>query len=255
MIPEFRKSINSILYDRMTSPFYGALIISWIIWNWKAIYLTLFVSEEMIKETKIDYIVANYSSLENLITYPVISTLAILLVLPFIANGAYWTSLKFKNWRQIQKNNIEKKQLLTLEQSIAIRKELKQKEFEYEEILQKRENQIESLNQVISQLENSKNENLSTYTSDNRPDNGKDSTLIAYENLKANSKAIDFFEQSQKSIEKNYHFPSNVPDWVKEYYVVNGIFDRKRYNDGGFYYTTTENGKELYKMYFNEKYI
>jgi hypothetical protein len=54
MQSEIKKSINSILFERLTSPLYGTLIISWLIWNWKIIYLTLFVdSEENYEEIEI----------------------------------------------------------------------------------------------------------------------------------------------------------------------------------------------------------
>jgi len=252
MITELRKSINAILSERLSSPFYGALIISWIIWNWKTIYLTLFVSESKINGTKIDFIIENYSSSKNLIIYPILSTLVILLIIPFISNGAYWTNLKFKNWRQKKRNNIENKQLLTLEQSIEIRKELKQKEFEYEEILQKREKQIVDLNQIINEFNKHQKEKLSELEKDINLSN--DTSKITYKSLKENKEAFDFFEQSYKALEKDEQFPSDVPDLIIEYYIVNGIFERNKYASGKFYYTRTSISKTLYKMYFTEKY-
>lgn len=53
---EFLKSIRAVLYDRVASPFYGTLIISWLLWNWKIPYVTFFVSESLLKMTKIEYI-------------------------------------------------------------------------------------------------------------------------------------------------------------------------------------------------------
>ena len=35
---DVKKSLNSIINERISSPFYGTLILSWLIWNWK--YLT-----------------------------------------------------------------------------------------------------------------------------------------------------------------------------------------------------------------------
>jgi hypothetical protein len=45
MLDDFRKSINSVLYERMTSPLFGALLISWCIWNWDILYF-LFADRE-----------------------------------------------------------------------------------------------------------------------------------------------------------------------------------------------------------------
>jgi hypothetical protein len=69
MIEETKKSIQSILYQRVSSPFYGTSIVSWLIWNWKVIYLTIFVSEKIIKKSKIDFIVDNYSEINHLVSF------------------------------------------------------------------------------------------------------------------------------------------------------------------------------------------
>ena len=76
MLTELRKSTNAILFERVTSPFFGTLVISWSLWNWKIIYLTFFVNEELLKGTnKIDYIVSNYINIHNIITYPLFQQL------------------------------------------------------------------------------------------------------------------------------------------------------------------------------------
>ena len=94
MISELTKSINSILYERVTSPLYGALFFSWSLWNWKIVYLTIFVSAESIEGTKIDYISNNYNDIHFLLTYPVISTLLLLTIVPFLTNASYWTHIE-----------------------------------------------------------------------------------------------------------------------------------------------------------------
>ena len=50
------KSVNSILKERLTSPLFGTLIITWLVSNWEIVYVTLFVSEKYLKENRIDYI-------------------------------------------------------------------------------------------------------------------------------------------------------------------------------------------------------
>ena len=121
MIDEFKKSLNSTLYERVTSPLYGALIASWIVWNWKILYLTFFVSPDEIESNKLDYISNNLLDINNLIYLPLFSTVVILTVIPYIGNAAYWVSLHFKKWRVDKRNSIEEKRLLTLEQSNGIR--------------------------------------------------------------------------------------------------------------------------------------
>lgn len=125
MIDELKKSLNSILNDRLVSPLFGTFIFSWLIWNWKIIYLTLFISEKQIETNKIAFIVENYNSEYNLLIYPLVSTLMLLTIVPFISNGTYWLSLIFSQWKVNKKNEIQKNQLITLEQSIALREKIK----------------------------------------------------------------------------------------------------------------------------------
>lgn len=152
MFDEARKSINSILYERMTSPLYGTLIITWLIWNWKIVYLTLFVSEDQIEGDKITYIVHHYCDLWTLIYWPLISTVAIIVLIPFISNGAYWLTLKFNLWRHDQKIKIENNQVLSIEQSIELRTEMANMEARFKESLNSKDEQVKSLLAQISQL-------------------------------------------------------------------------------------------------------
>lgn len=168
MIEETKKSIQSILTQRVSSPFYGTLIISWLIWNWKIIYLTLFISEKKINDSKIDFIIANYSETCNLVWYPLISTILLLTVIPFITNGAYWLDLLFDNWRVNKKNNIEMKQLLTIEQSINLREQIVNMEKRFETLLADKNIEIEQLKLIIN---NNKSENFLEFKDDSNKDN------------------------------------------------------------------------------------
>lgn len=152
MLSEFRKSISAVLYERMTSPLYGTLIISWLIWNWKIVYLTLFISESSIDSTKIDYIIENYCNIHALVTLPLISSALLITVVPFISNGAYWLSLKFDKWRSDKKNEIERSKLLTLEQSIQIRNEMSEQEEKFKKSLDGNENEIKILKGQVVEL-------------------------------------------------------------------------------------------------------
>lgn len=153
MLDEFKKSISSALYERVVSPFYGTLLVSWSVWNWKIVYLTLFISESSIKADKISYILTNYSDIHHLVTYPLISTALLLTVFPFVTNGAFWLSLKFHKWKVDKKHEIERSQLLTLEQSIELRSEVAEKEKHFEEMLSGKNREIESLKIQLEELE------------------------------------------------------------------------------------------------------
>ena len=78
----------------------------------------------------------NISYTAFLIWYPLLSTVILLTLIPFVSNGAYWLSLKFEKWRVDNKNEIEKKQLLTLEQSIQLRGQIIESERKFDSLLQ-----------------------------------------------------------------------------------------------------------------------
>lgn len=149
MFDEVRKSISAILYERTTSPLFGSLIISWSIWNWKIIYLTLFVSEDRINGDKIDYILNNFWDNHYIFSYPILSTVALITIIPFFSNGAYWLSAKFEQWRTNQKNIIEKNQLLTLDQSVAIREELNSQQNKLETVLSSKNLEIKQFKEIV----------------------------------------------------------------------------------------------------------
>lgn len=153
MIDDIKKSVNSILYERTTSPLYGTFIVSWIIWNWKIVYLTLFISAEKLNINKIDYILSNFWDPHYLITYPLISTIIFLTVVPFMSNAAYWLALRFNKWKKDQKNQINLKQLLTLEQSMELREQILVQQEKFEKLLENKNLEIKQLTLMIENVE------------------------------------------------------------------------------------------------------
>lgn len=60
----FLESLKKNLRDRFGSIMYGTFILSWCIWNWKSVYTTFFVDQNLLFEKfhqlKIDYIINMY---------------------------------------------------------------------------------------------------------------------------------------------------------------------------------------------------
>lgn len=155
MINDIKNSFSKILNERITSPFYGTLAISWLLWNWRIIYLTLFIDEKTIEKDKISYIIENFSDLNHLITYPLISTAILIIIVPFVSNGAYWISLHFNQWKINKRNEVQKKELLTLEQSINLREQIKSQEKRFEELLEDKNLRVKQLETEINLLKKS----------------------------------------------------------------------------------------------------
>jgi hypothetical protein len=66
-------------------------------------------------------------------------------VIPFASNGAYWLSMKFENWKIEKKKSIEKKQLLSFEQSLALREEIIEQQSKLDRMLGSKDLEIEQL--------------------------------------------------------------------------------------------------------------
>jgi hypothetical protein len=258
MIDEIKKSINSIFSDRISSPFYGTLIVSWLIWNWKIVYLTFFIDQDQIAGNKIEFIQTHYSDIHVLVTFPILSTIVLLTVLPFITNGAFWLDTVFTTWRINQKNKIEGKQLLTIEQSIRLRTEIRELEESIEKLLEKKNEEIKMLKQELelkskpsTTPSSSKNTTAKRTT---RSGKGSSYGLGDYTQLKKNSKLFDVLEDVVKSIREKSQFPTGLDPKVKEYYLVNEIVDEDKDAFGNTIYFLTFRGEEIYKEHFNKSF-
>ncbi len=241
---EIRKSINSVLYERLASPFYGTLILSWLIWNWKIVYITFFISENKIEGTKIDYIVTNYSDINYLITFPLISTLLLLTLIPFIGNGAYWLSLKFNKWKSDKKNEVEKKQLLTLEQSIQLREVIAEQEKRFDNLLLDKNTEIK---QLKLQIDSSKG--FVVPTSKSKVNDGILQNLA--DRIKSNTQLSQSLEKINYYIKGGYSGLNDQMDVSSlNFFESNDIIENK----GKGMFNLTENGKEINRLLTNDTF-
>lgn len=264
MITEFKKSVDGILSERLASPLYGTFIISWMLWNWKIIYLTIFISDSKIEGTKIDYIVENYSNHWYLITGPAISTLLLLTIMPILTISAYWLQLFFNDKRLKIKNAREKNQLLTIEQSNAIRKEIRDKEKDFNDLLVKKDETIKAQKDEISSLirkidaisiQNKKND--SSLIEDSEKNNSLLQLKSDFETdkdyafLLSHKKAFDAFMETAEMVKNNQSFPLELDKVLEEFYLVNGIFEEN--NIGNI--VLSDKGRRIYQTIFNKKFI
>ncbi|MDP5198565.1 hypothetical protein [Flavobacterium sp. DG2-3] len=245
MIDEIKKSINSIFEERVSSPFYGTLITSWLIWNWKIVYLTFFVDQDKLKGTKIDFIMNNYNDIWDLIYFPLISTVILLTVIPFLTNGAYWLDLKFTTWRINQKNDIEGKKLLTLEQSIKLRSDLRELEENFEKLLERKNGEIQLLQNQLNELNNSKTKQ------DIIDFNGEETASGDYKALIEKNLIEDFVKCYKVFYNGASPFPEDIAEEKREFFIVNGYFR----SSGSKYFVITEKARNIYAEIFNRNYV
>jgi hypothetical protein len=145
MFDEIRKSIQLILYERITSPLSGALLFSWFVWNWKIPYLLFFDGNLLPFAKKLEYVENNYFTYDHNLYFPILSPLFLTLVYPFATTGILNVWLRFKKWQNSIKNQIEGSQLLTQDQSLQLRLQLRHQQDEFSDLLRAKDEEIETL--------------------------------------------------------------------------------------------------------------
>ncbi len=147
MLEEIKESIKNNLNDKIFNPFWGAFIISWILWNWNIFYLTFFIDSELLfkKENilKIDYIKNIYqwnnflnifSNLFHLLFFPLISSYVIIFWLPKLTSIFYEKYLENENQNKLLKIKKEEEFLKIKSQKLEKEKTILKEEADIRKI-------------------------------------------------------------------------------------------------------------------------
>lgn len=141
---EFIESVDIAVQERITSPFYGYFIVSWIVLNWKIIYIAFFVNQEkIIEKTNLlrhEYLSSSfplYLSWKHFwlfLIYPFVLTTLFFWLFPYITRFFYRKSLKNQKKLKIieiqetRQQRKEEKKLIREETQLIKEKAEKQKE-------------------------------------------------------------------------------------------------------------------------------
>lgn len=146
---DFFKTLFANATERIKNPLIGTFLMSWIVFNWKAI-LFLIVSTNDI-ESKFETLSANYSNIWNLLGLPLFVTILYIFGLPWLN---LWIDDLLYYSNEKQRKRVHKKELKTikLKEDILIANiDLENKEKEYRELKSHNET-IEGLNKEIKGL-------------------------------------------------------------------------------------------------------
>ncbi|NER13548.1 hypothetical protein GWK08_08880 [Leptobacterium flavescens] len=253
MISDIKNSINKVINERLVSPFYGAYIFSWSVWNWKIIYLTIFVSEDKIHGDKITYISDNFLNWCDILLYPFLSTIALVTLIPFLANGAYWAALKFNKWKVDKRSEIQKLQQLTVEQSMELRESMRSMEEGYQKLIDNKDLRIKQLELLVDSGTNDddgddKDSTKGLITKMSFMDQDED--LIVQTILRDSSLLRTFDILSEISVSKVDIVKYNVDDKKVNYFIINDIFEQP---NNSFYFSLTEFGKKISRRIYRER--
>ena len=150
MFKELSTSLKAQLYERVSSPILGSVIVFWLVFNWEAVAY-FFLSESNI-ENKLKFIDSNFKDFDKNVFYPIIYSSIFCLTYPLISFVPFyiweWTSSrKIKS-----KNNLSMSEPLSVERSIAMRKELLDKETKIRKVIVEHNQEKEDLEEVIKSL-------------------------------------------------------------------------------------------------------
>ncbi|MHC6528851.1 hypothetical protein [Vibrio proteolyticus] len=153
MINDAITSIKAYLYERAVSPLLGSLIVSWAAWNYK--FLLLWVSGMKFPD-KLRYVHILYSSnyevyLQGMLL-PFLTSMVYLFVFTYPAEWVYRFNLGRQKILNDLKNEMQENELLTLEQSKAIRNQLAETERQFDEQIERKDRGIALRDKEIDKL-------------------------------------------------------------------------------------------------------
>lgn len=150
-------SIDRLIRDRAASPFFGTLILSWSICNWKILYVTFILDSDVINPSnKLSYILTYHWNYLDIYVYPIITTLFLVLVFPFAENKIYIQYLKYRRKRREAKENDEAKNRLTIEESNDLKKESADLLVQHRREIEKKDLIIDRKSKIIEFNDNEK---------------------------------------------------------------------------------------------------
>jgi len=170
MLEDIKKSFTSAFDKRARSPLYGTLILSWCLWNWKAIYYVIVVPYSVEYDDRIYELTHNLSNWLTLWAGPILSTVFILGFVELLSNQVYRLSMYYRKQRIEIKQKYEGMELLDIEQSYQLKEENKKAKESLAKVTNDKDKIITELNSKIVEskhlLEQTINASTDKYNTD-----------------------------------------------------------------------------------------
>lgn len=151
---EYITSLKAYLYDRTSSPLFGAFVASWCVWNFE--FLLILWSDEIfyLKRQHIyDMFRIGTEPIYSLcrgFLYPLGTAIAFLIIYPWPAELAYWYSQRMQ-YRLVKR---KKEKLLTEDESRDLILKLHQQEQEFADSITSKNEEIADLRSASKSMEN-----------------------------------------------------------------------------------------------------
>lgn len=148
---DWLRDIKDQIGERMRSPLYGVFATSWIVSNWRAIYISLFESKKTLGLSKVDFIYyklypcCEFFTYGKLFIWPVIATIIYIWALPYLVHLAFVSTEKFKDSRKQEKLKILKASVVKGEIYLDLKKK-------YDDALKSYANVIEDSSNSVTRI-------------------------------------------------------------------------------------------------------
>lgn len=154
MLKEALESLRTNWISRATSPLFGALAISWVVWNHRLLFVLF--SEKSIA-WRFNYIDSRlYPTVADFALYhfvgPVLSAVLYLYLFPYPARAVFRYTLKRRKELNDISLAIEGQQLLTLEEAQMLRKEMANAEAQRQQEKEKHAREMEQVSKANAAL-------------------------------------------------------------------------------------------------------
>lgn len=112
-------SLKTSITDKFTHPLLGSFIISWLFFNWKAVYFMVFSAHDVVYKLKA--VSENYSNLYLNLIFPLVSSLALVFLLPLFTAGYTRFIARIKEFQMNSLPELFEPHRLTLDESNSLR--------------------------------------------------------------------------------------------------------------------------------------
>lgn len=260
---EILKSFFEVSNERLKNPLIGTFMISWLLINWRPIFIALF-SEKTITE-RIELIESNYSSISFYLTAPLLIALFYVIILPYIMWGIDEIIKKSTIGRKKNRTkqiiaDYEGKQEIAIEESkLEDLKASYRDKADFNKQIEQLRNQLDDREEILksqsSEIEGLKNEkeDLQKLISENNQEKFKNKNSV-YEKQYSEfieSDLYDFFKEVGVSIRNREEFPHGINEIIKEKYLMQNIVEEIR-EENDSYYKFSDKGLFFWKKYVNK---
>ena len=235
-------SLKEIFNERISSPFYGSLIVSWLLWNWEIPYVTFFVDQSRLGDSinKIDYVFKHCENIWLLVVAPILSTGAIIFLLPYITNFAFKKTAEFDRKRKDVQIEIDRTQVLTIEQSVQLLTDIQKQKDSFKNLLSDKDEQIKLL---AKQLETATKPKVTGKLTDKNANLSNE-----FKEILTNKQILKGLENISSRIQNGYNM-RDVPAGALNLCVAYDLI--KSIGSGKFEFT--DKGKSFLKEYLKQK--